>query len=194
MKHKTLFILNAVIMMYITTARADIASKHYADDISDTLTQQINTKAADSTVVHKSGTETIQGAKTFSDTITSTKNGIVFDAPYATIRSNTNPYFGLFPNGQNSDVKFYLQATGNKLYLGPTSTRALGFDHDTGNVTMPGTVSATGSISTSATIPAADNSNRVATTKWTNDKIDDTRSTVRVGSETATEYAEMWVE
>lgn len=194
MKHKNLFILTVLSILTVNTAQADIASKIYTDNIANALENQISTKATDTAVVHKTGAETIQGTKTFSDTITSTKSGVVFSAPNATIRSNSNPYFGLFPSGQSSDVKFYLQATGKKLYLGPTSTRALSFEHDNGAIAMPSTLTVQSAISTNTDVPAADDSNRVATTKWTNDKIDDTRSKIRYGSETATDFVEMWVE
>lgn len=59
---------------------ADIASTTYTD-------KALSSKADDSTVVHKTGDETIGGTKTFSNTIVST-SPIPFTALGATLRSN----------------------------------------------------------------------------------------------------------
>ncbi len=191
MTYKKYFI---IIAFLTTAANADIASKNYADDIASALSEQINTKATDNNVVHKSGNETITGEKTFSDTITSTKDGYILNSDTISIRNNSNPFIGLFPNGSSGGVNFYLQATGNTMYLGPTATHAMSFDHDTGNISAPNKLTVVDAITTNTDVPESEDSNRVATTKWTNNKIDATRSTIRNGSATATEFAEIWVE
>ncbi len=173
---------------------ADIIADSYLDTIVNNLTQQISGKANTGDVVKLSGTQTVGGAKTFSDTITSTKSGVILDSSYANVRSSTNPYFGLFPSGQSGSVKFYLQASGSNLYLGPTSSRALAFEHDTGNITMPATLNVQSAITTNTDVASGSNNNTLATTKWTNTKIDGQRSTIRTGGVSATTFGDMWVE
>lgn len=184
----------AISSIFNTYAYADISSVGYVDRITKSLTDTISTKADTASVVHISDNETITGTKTFTNTIISTNNDVILDSPTASIRSTNNPFFGLYPDGKNGEYKFYVQAIGNTMYLGPTSTRAVAFDHDTGAVTIPTTLNVKTSITQETDVAESSNNNQVATTKWTNKKIDSARRTIPVGGPTATEYAEIWIE
>lgn len=93
-----------------------------------------------------SSDQTISGSKTFTatDTIISgngfstTNNLLNENNVYACMRGNSsNPLFGL----KYGSTKYYLQATANGLFLGPTSSVATSWD-SSGNMTTRGTVQA----------------------------------------------------
>lgn len=66
--------------------------------------------------------------------------------------------------------------------------------HINGNETIQGEKTFSGPVKVSAEIVNDSDDNSVATTKWTNDRIDDVRGTVRVGGPDSEQYVQMWVE
>ncbi len=179
------------IIFWPVVVMADIASIEYTDN-------GLAFKADDSAVVHKTGTETIEGVKTFSDTITSTKSGYILSGSNIGIRNNANPLVGLIANGTGGYLA-YLQATGSTvddaiLYLGPTSTKAMAFKVSDGAISMPNSLTVANSITVQSDVATASDSNQVATTKWTNDKIDTIRGRIPVGGVDSSDMAQIWVE
>lgn len=178
-------------MMLPFMAMADIASIEYTDN-------GLAVKADDSVVVHKAGAETISGAKTFTDTITSTKSGYILSSDNIGIRNTANPLVGLISNGAGEYLA-YLQATGVTaddavLYLGPTSTKAMAFKVSDGAISMPNSLTVANSITVKSDVATTSDNNQVATTKWTNDKIDAARGMIPVGGANSSEMAQIWVE
>ena len=179
------FLLCFLAIMVPWCAMGDIASTTYTNNALDA-------------VVHKTGNETITGAKTFSDTIVSTKSGYILSGDNIGIRSNYNPLIGLISDGAGGYMA-YLQATGTsvddaKLYLGPTSTKAMEFQVSDGAISMPNTLMVAKTITVGTDVAMTTDSNQVATTKWTNDKIDAARGVIPNGGANSTQTAQIWVE
>ena len=68
------------------------------------------------------------------------------------LTGNTNPLFGLqaVDASGNQLTPYYLQVASDVLYLGPTSVKAMSFNQD-GNISMPGTLAVTSTISEGGT-------------------------------------------
>ena len=61
----------------ITDVTATATELNYVDGVTSNIQTQLNAKAADSNVVHKTGNETVSGTKTFNDTL-ELKNNLSF--------------------------------------------------------------------------------------------------------------------
>lgn len=66
--------------------------------------------------------------------------------------------------------------------------------HKTGNETITGVKTFSGTLLISNDIASNTDSNQVATTKWTNDKIDAARGVIPNGGADSTQTAQIWVE
>ena len=121
----------------------------YLDGVTSNIQTQI------STVNAALSSETTRATTAENDKVSKTATGVQTIAgglllgatSHGTARTggiiltgHTNPLFGLQATG---GTNFYLQATNDKLYLGPTSSNALTFD-STGVASFPKTLSITG--------------------------------------------------
>ncbi len=174
------------------SAYADIASVSYVDENVSALNDTIAFKPDDSDVVHRTGTETISGEKTFKNRIRSEFSGAVFDADRILLNAGSNPYLKL--SGESQGVNYFIQVFNDLLYVGPTYSKAMSVDYSTGDVSIPASLNVSGAITVNSDVHSGSDSNTVATTKWTNDKIDAARGKIPSGGENAAATVTIWVE
>ena len=78
----------------------------YVSGVTSAIQTQINTKAADNTVVHLAGTETITGAKTFTSTIVSPQVKAATSAGLS-INANSGTQVADFGAGGSANITFF---------------------------------------------------------------------------------------
>lgn len=112
---------------------------NYIDGVTSNIQTQLNDKVSKS----NTGVQSIAGGLIVGGTsATATGKGRIM------ITGNTNPLVGLqaIDGSGNQLTPYYLQVFENKLYLGPTSTKAMSFDSN-GNASMPSSLTVSGTIS-----------------------------------------------
>jgi len=124
----------------ITDLTATATELNYTDGVTSNIQTQLDAKANDSDTVHKTGAETIAGAKTFTDDTTKVGKLFQINAPTG------NPEFNFQENGTTRS-KTYYDITNNRLVFQNNENNnqdAIYFtDHltSTGNATYAGNVS-----------------------------------------------------
>lgn len=193
-----------------------LITENFAKGMQGALTQKLSAKADNDAVVHIADNETITGAKTFSN--------VSIPLVVNRLNSNTGSYAAAIfdrptATGNDSNIAFYFKSGGRfggivgggikdagrgQIVMAPayngtdpylrTDFTIIAKDASSSSFNMQGDLSITGSASVSTDVAQNSNSNQVATTKWTNEKIDTARRTIPVGSADATEYAEIWIQ
>jgi len=133
---------------------ATTAELNYTDGVTSNIQTQLNAKAADNDVVHKTGNETIAGTKTFSSPIDGTINTTVAAGSTKELlraKIADNDYFRLMTGGA-SNAGYVELATADdynepiyvRQYQGGFATlkRTATLLDGSGNTSFPGTVSA----------------------------------------------------
>lgn len=126
-------------------AVSDITSTElgYLDGVTSNIQTQLNDKVSKSST----SVQTINGGLNIGGTPTAgTGVGRIM------ITGQSNPLIGLQATDANGNKlsPYYFQVDNDIMYLGPTSSKALSFDRN-GNVSIPATLSVTGSISEGGT-------------------------------------------